>query len=120
MIKCLHGATPTHLNQAYVDERFLARVFGAPFSLSCRNERNIARHLGSFGWSVYMVYMVTIVQVHRTVITRGLQIGPMRKCALHFLNIISSLYLILSFQAHTPFSFHTNLLRHLAPMISTV
>ncbi len=55
-----------------------------------------------------------------TVITHGLQIGPMRKCALHFLNIISSLYLILSLQAHTPFSFHTNLLHHLAPMISTV
>ncbi len=45
---------------------------------------------------------------------------PMRKCALHFLNIISSLYLILSLQAHTPFSFHTNLHGHLAPMISTV
>ncbi len=34
-----------------------------------------------------------LVQVHRTVITRGLQIGPMWKRALHFLNIIS-LYLI--------------------------
>ncbi len=40
--------------------------------------------------------IIHIFQVHQTVITRGLQTGPMRKCALHFLKSISSLYLILS------------------------
>ncbi len=44
----------------------------------------------------------------------------MRKGALHFLSIISSSYRILPLLAYTPFSFHTILLRHLAPMIPTV
>ncbi len=38
-------------------------------------------------------------KVHRTVIARGLQIGPKRKRALHILIFISSLYLFLSLQA---------------------
>ncbi len=62
----------------------------------------------------------TLYQVHRTVITRGLQIGPMRKRALHFLNITSSVYHVMPLYAYTHFSFHTNLLHSLAPMISTV
>ncbi len=41
-----------------------------------------------------LVYCAHIVQFHQIVTTRGLQIGPMRKRALHFLSIISSFYLI--------------------------
>ncbi len=43
------------------------------------------------------------VRCHRTVITHGLQIGPMRKRALHFLNIIPSSYRIFSLYAYTFF-----------------
>ncbi len=55
---------------------------------------------------------------HQTVFTRGAVIGPMRKHALHFVNIC--LYLTLPFSDYIPRSFLTNVLCHRAPMISAV
>ncbi len=40
------------------------------------------------------LHRVFIVQVKRTIITRSLQIGPMRKRALNFVNIISYIYIL--------------------------
>ncbi len=42
-------------------------------------------------YRIGLFYKVLKVQVHRSVITRGLQIGSMRKRALHFQNIFSFL-----------------------------